>query len=148
MIPRRLTETSIRIASTFDWHHLLFWNNYNLAELFFDEGRSNDAHIHIQRAESHAIDDRYQLGRAVELQARFWCKEGRFEEAKSEALRAAEVYEGIGATEDVEDCKTILRDIEEKMKTPVGPRESDSNGIGELLDTTLLLTPVNSLFSA
>ena len=140
-------ETSIGIASTFDWHHLLFWNNYSLAELFFDEGRFDDAHVHIQLAKSHAINDRHQLGRAMELQARFWCREGRFEEAKSEGLRAAEVYEGIGATKDAERCKTNLRDIEEKMKTPVGPRESDFDGIGELLDTTLLLTPVNSLFS-
>ena len=110
-------EAALRVASTFNWHDPLFWINYNLAGLFFDEGRSNDAHTHVERAKPHAIDDQYLLSRAMELQAEFWYKEGRFEEAKSEVLRAAEVYEGIGAAEDVECCKTILRNIEKKMKT-------------------------------
>jgi hypothetical protein len=52
------------------------------------------------------------LGRAMELQAQFWYKEGKFEEARSEALRAVDVYEKIGAAKDVEDCKIILRKIE------------------------------------
>ena len=141
-------ETAIRIASTFGWHQALFWNNYNLAGLFFDEGRSDEAHIHIQRAKSYTINDQYQLGRAMELQANFCYEEGKSEEAKSEALRAAEVYERIGAAKDAERCKTILRDIEQRMRRPVAPRESGFDGIGELLDTTLLPTPVNSSFLA
>ena len=141
-------ETSIGIASTFNWHHHLFGVNYDLAELFYDEGRFDDAHVHAERAKSHAVNDRYWLGRAMELQAQFWYREGRFEEAKSEALRAAEVYEGIEAVKDVEDCKTILRNIEEKKETPVASEESDFDGIGELLDTRLLPTPTNSSFSA
>ena len=41
---------------------------------------------------------------------------GGFEEAKSEVLHVAEVYEGIGAMEDVECFKATLRKIEDKMK--------------------------------
>ena len=110
-------ETSIGIASSFNWHNVLFWNNYGLAGLFFDQNRFDDAHAHVERAKSHAIGDSYLLGRALELQARFWYRECRFEEAKSEALRAAGVFEGIGATRDVDGCKAILQNIEEETDT-------------------------------
>ena len=125
-------ETAIGIASSFNWHNPLFWNNYSLAELFFGEKRFDEAHAHVERAKSHATDDSYAylLGRATELQAKFWYKECKFEEAKSEALLAADIYKGIGTTKDVEDCRTILWDIEEKMKAP---GESDLNDAGESL---------------
>ena len=125
-------ETSLGIASPSNWHDHLFWINYSLAELFFGEKQFDDAHIHVGRAKSHTINDPYQLGRAMELQARFWYKEGRFEEAEDEALRAADVYEEIGATKNLERCRTILQNIEEKMKTVV-PGQSYLNG--ELLET-------------
>ena len=143
-------ETAIRIASTFDWFDHLFWNNYNLADLFFDEGRSSDAHVRVECAKLYAtnVNDQFQLGRAMELQAWFWYEDSRFEEAKSEALRAAEVFEGIGATKDLEYCKTLLQDIEEEMETPDSPGKLDFDGFGELVDMRLLPTPANSLFSA
>ena len=109
-------ETAIGIASSSNWLDLLFWNNYNLAQLFFGEKRFDDAHIHVERAKSHAINDSYYLGRVMELLAGFWYEEGRLEGAKSEALRAVGVYEGIGAAKDLENCKTLLRKIGEKMK--------------------------------
>ena len=101
-------------------------------------------HIHVECAKSHAIDSSYSLGRAMELQAGFWYKEGKLEEAKSEALRAADVYEGIGNTKDAEDCKTLLRKIEKEMKTAVDSGQSDLNG--ELLETMSLPTLPNPLF--
>ena len=134
-------ETAIRIASTFNWHVHLFWNNYCLAELFFGEKRLDDAHTHVELAKSHAVNDPYLLGRAMKLQARFWYEEGRFKEAKSEALGAADIYERGGATRDLELCRTLLRDIEEGIKVS---GESDFNDVGEALETILLLTPANS----
>ena len=112
-------ETALEIAKTFNWRDHLFWNNYSLAKLFFDENMFDAAHTHIERAKSHAASGSYFMGHAMELQARFWYKEGRFEEAKCEALRAAEIYEGIGATDDVEDCKAILQNIELEARAPV-----------------------------
>ena len=56
------------------------------------------------------------------------------------------VYEEIGATNDVEDRKTTLRNIEEKMENLVAPGESGSSG--ELLGTMLLPTPFNLSFLA
>ncbi|KAF9649027.1 hypothetical protein BDM02DRAFT_3186656 [Thelephora ganbajun] len=52
------------------------------------------------------------------MQAWAWYKQGRFEEAKSEVLRAADVYERFGAVKDLEGCRALLRDIEEEMKNP------------------------------
>ena len=112
-------ETSIGIASSFNWHDQLFPNNYSLAELFFGEKKFDDAHIHIERAKSHAINDPFGLGRTMELQAGFWFGEHKFEKAKSEALRAADVFEGIGATKHLERCKTFLQKIEEETRTSV-----------------------------
>ena len=134
-------KTAIGIASSFNWHDLVFWNNYNLAVLFFGENRFYDAHVHVERAKSHAINNSYLLGRAMDLQARLLHHEGRFKEAKSEALRATDIYERAGATRDLEPCRTLLRDIEERMKVS---GESDFNDVGEALVTVLLPTPVNS----
>ena len=133
-------ETALGIASTFNWHDHLFWINCSLAELFFSEKRIDDAHAHVERAKSHAINFPYYLGRATELQAGFWLEEGKLEEAKSEALGAIDVFERLGAAKDVERCRKILRYIEKRTEKPVTS--------GELLETVPLPTSVNSPFSA
>ena len=138
--------TALEIASSFNLQGQMFWINHALAVLFFSENKFDDAHAHIERAKAHAINDPYQLGRATERQAVFWYEEGRFEEARSEALRAVEVYEEIGATKDITDCKTILRNIETATKTLAASGGLDSNG--KFLITVLLPTPFNSAFSA
>ena len=55
----------------------------------------------------------------MELQAKFWYEEHRFEEAKSEVLSAIDTYVKAGATNDVERCRQLLRKIEEQVKGPV-----------------------------
>jgi hypothetical protein len=47
----------------------------------------------------------------MELQAAVWYKQGRFEEARSEVLRAVGIYEKLGAAKDVEDCRKHLREL-------------------------------------
>lgn len=138
-------EMAIEIASSFDWHDQLSRSHYSLAALFFDEHRPDDAHAHVERSKSHSINYPYLLGRAIHLQARFWYDQHKLEEAKSEALRAAEVYERIGATKDVEDCRGILRDVETKMEKSVTPGELDFNG--EFLEIMQRLTLVDSILS-
>ena len=133
-------ETALGTASTFNWRDRLFWIKYNLAELFLSKKRFDDAHAHVGHAKSHTINGSYNLGRAMELQARIWCKERRLEEAKSEALRAASVFEKMGAAKDVERCGATLLDIEQEIKDPVTS--------GKFLGTVLLPTPVNSPFLA
>jgi len=107
-------QTAIGIASSSNWHDQLTRGNYELADLFFKEGRFDEGHASVERAKLHAINDPYSMGRAMELQARLWHKQCRFEAAKSEALRAAGVYESVGVTKGVEDCMALLRGIEEK----------------------------------
>lgn len=78
----------------------------------------------------------------MELWAKILYKEGRFEEAASEALCALEVYEKIGATKDVEDCRGVLRRTEKAMESHSISGESGSDG--EPLETTLLPPPADS----
>ena len=111
-------ELVLGIASSFNWHDELFWAHYDLAILFRDEYRFDDANAHVKHAKSFMGNNAYHLGRAMELQARVWRMQERLEEARSEALRAADVYEKLGAAKDVEDCRELLRWIEEKMNKP------------------------------
>jgi len=108
-------ETTLRIVSPFNWDDVQFWGHYSLAELFLDEDRFDDADVHIERCKSHAVNDAYSLGYAMELQAHVWYRQRRLEAAKSETLRAAEAFEKLGATSDLERCKGLLQDIQEEM---------------------------------
>jgi len=100
-------KVALRIASSFDWHDDLVWVHYNLAGLFLDEGRFDDAQAHIDHVKSHAVNGAFYLGRAMWLQAMVWHEQHRLEEAMSEALRAVEILEKLGATEAVE-CREFL----------------------------------------
>ena len=136
-------ETALGTASTFNWPDEHFWIHCSLAKLFFGKNEFSDAHAHIEHAKSHVVNSPYNLARAMQLQAQVWCEERRFEEAKSEALRALDIYEKFGAMNDVEVCRAVLRDIEEKANTPGA---LDTNG--EPPKMTQLPIPVNSLFLA
>jgi tetratricopeptide (TPR) repeat protein len=139
-------EAALKIASYSNWQSALFWIHHSLAELFCGQAKFNEAHTHVVHAKSHAANGTYNLGCAMELQTRVWFKQGRLEEAESEALRAVGVFEKLGFVTGVEGCRNTLRYIKEKMKEPVTSGESGVNG--ELLKTAPLPTPVNSSFSA
>ena len=81
-------ETALRIASPFNWHELLFWTHYYLAELFGEGGKPEDEKAHIEQAKSHAVHGAmpYELGRVTEMQAEVWYRQLRLEDAKSEIL--------------------------------------------------------------
>ena len=128
-----------------NWLEHLFWIYYSLAELFFDIGRFDYANTHIERAKSNAINSPYLSGRAMELQAWFWYKEGRFEDAKSEALRAADVFEKIGATRELKHSRCILQAIDAAINKPA---TSDEDSDGELLEILPPPTPADFLLSA
>ena len=109
-------EMALGIASTFDWRHTTFWIQLSLAELFLDGGGFDDAQVYIERAKMDALDNTYNLGRAVLLQARIWCRQCRFESAASEALHAQKIFEKLGNPGYLEDAKDLLRTIEVTMK--------------------------------
>ena len=124
-------EMALGIASAFRWHDQLLWINYNLARLFLSEARFDDANAHITKAKSYTVNRAYFLGRLMEMQAEIWRREGRLEDATSEALGALEIYENLGASKDASDCKDLLRNIERTRA-------------GELLKTTPVLVLIDS----
>jgi tetratricopeptide (TPR) repeat protein len=109
-------ETAIGIASRFDWHDVLFWNHFDLAMLFCDEGEFNNANAHAEQTKLHAVNDTYKLGRAMQMQANVWDRQNRLEEARSEALQALEMLEKLGATSDAEDCRKSLQMVERALR--------------------------------
>jgi len=112
-------EATLGIASSFNWHHSLFWVLHALARLSFDRGKFDEAHAHVERAKVHVVNSAYPLGRAMELQAGFWYRQRRFEEARSEVLRAAEGFGKLGAASDLERCRELLQRIEREIENPV-----------------------------
>jgi tetratricopeptide (TPR) repeat protein len=112
-------EVALGIASPLNWHGILFWIHFEQAKLFRGKDRFDDVHDQIERAKLHTANDAYNLGRAVELQAWVWYEQHRLEEAKSGALRAAQVYETLGVAKKAEDCRTLLREIEKRLNAPV-----------------------------
>jgi tetratricopeptide (TPR) repeat protein len=114
-------ETSLRIASSFSWHQMLFWIHYGMAQLFGDrselDGEIHES-SHIERAKSHAVDGamQYELGRAMHMQAEVWYRQLRLEDAKSEALDAIQIYEKFGVREELKLCRNLLQEVERAMK--------------------------------
>jgi hypothetical protein len=70
----------------------------------------DNASVHIQRAKSHDIHNTYDLGCAMDLQAYVWCLQRGLEDrdAKSEALRALEIFEKPGVVEDAGICRDLF----------------------------------------
>ena len=101
-------------ASFLNEFNILVLIHLTLVQLFFDEDRFDDAHAHIKHAKSHATDcnDTYRVAQAMEMQARIWHGQRRLEEAKSEALRAVDAFEKLGAAKDVESALKLVRQID------------------------------------
>ena len=106
-------KIALETASLCQWDHQLCWINHTLAKLFCDEGKLEDANTHIQKAKLHAVNGAYLLARMMEMQARIWYRQGRFEDAKSEVSRALEIFRELGAPNYVGDCKSLLRKIKQ-----------------------------------
>jgi len=132
-------EVALGIASSPNWHISLFWIHFSLADLFFEEGRFDDAHAHIEHAKSHAINNPYNLARASLLQAGFWYQRHMFEEAKSEALRALDVFEKLRVTNDGELTRGLLGKMDSDLVTP-----DESADDGELLEIVILVACIIS----
>jgi tetratricopeptide (TPR) repeat protein len=132
-------ETAIRIASPFNWHYILFWIHYHLAELFGDGRELDDERVHIEQAKSHAVDGamQYELGRAILIQAEVWYRQLRFEDAKSEALDAVQIFEKLGFAEGIRHCRSLLQRVEQAIE------KQSTRPPGELLGTRLYPTPLN-----
>ena len=115
-------KTALEMASAFNWDGEQFWIYFSLAVLFRDEEKFDEAHAQIEQAKLHVVNDAYRLGCAVDLQAGVCYWQGRLEDAASEALRALEIFDKLGALTDADHCRTLLRDIKQKAEhshTPI-----------------------------
>jgi hypothetical protein len=78
-------------------------------EAVLDECRLDGAHAHLERAELPAASSAYDLGGVMLLQALVWYSKFRPEEARSEILHATDVFEKLGAAENIETCRLFLQ---------------------------------------
>ena len=113
-------KMALEIAIPFGWHDALFWTHYSLGLLFRNDRRFEDAQAHIERAKPFTANEPYFLARAMHLQASIWYRQHRLEDAKSEALRAADAFEKLGAAANVEKCGKLLRAIQEELDVGLG----------------------------
>ena len=105
-------EIALRLASSSDLHNQLHRIHVDLVQLYLGEGRFDKAQAHVEHAQSYAFGHSYYPGDVMKLQAELWYRQGQFKEARSEALRAAEVYEKLGAAGPAERCRELLLKIE------------------------------------
>ena len=135
-------ETALTIASPFNWPRELFWTHYAMAKLFCDEHEFNEATAHTDQVKLHAADNTYKLGCGMGMQANIWYLQGRLEDARSEALCALEIFEKLGAANDVEKYKELLQWIEEAMASGISG-ELDPGG--EFSSHGVAACPINSV---
>jgi len=109
-------EVALGIASSLNMDRQLFWVRCALADLFVRESRFGNAQAHIESAKSHAANDPYLLARASWLQARFRDGQNMFEEAKSEASHALDVFEKLGAANDAKGARKLLEQIDRNAR--------------------------------
>ena len=107
-------EIALEIASSFNWLNLQSCVHSSLAALFSNQGRFDEAHAHIEHAKLHAANDHdvYLLARTMWQRVVLLHRQHRFEEAKSEALRAVDAFEKLGAVNDVEEIRKHIQRID------------------------------------
>ena len=108
-------EASLRLASSINSRVELAETHLGLAGLYTGQDKLNEAQTHIEHVKSLAQDDMFTLGRAFHHGARVLFGRKRFEEAKSEALRALVMFEKLGATENGEMTRELLEEIGERI---------------------------------
>ena len=80
----------------------------------------------------------------MELQAEVWYEQRTFGKVRSEASQAADIYEKLGAAQDLGRCRELLQRIDEGMNNPVVSNELDVDG--ELLEALPLSGCINVPF--
>jgi len=101
-------EISLKIASSLGRHSHLPLDHYILAMLYSRQGKFDDANAHVERIKSYAVNSPFDLALSMRAQAIISCQQSRFEQARSEVSRAVEVFEKLGAAQELERCRKIL----------------------------------------
>jgi len=136
-------KKALEIASSLNSRGVESMVLHCLVHLLLEEGRFNDAQVHLEHLKSHTADDSFDLDLVMLAQACAWYQQGKLGEAKSEFSRIIGVYEKIGVSADLlGSCRELLWAIEEEMKNlvaPGGPGDGEPLGIAPLLVSTDLL---------
>ena len=102
-------ETALAIASASHWINEQFWIHHSLATLFLDDSEFDDATTHLKQARQCVADDKYCLGRAMQIQAQIWYQQGKHGDAKLEVSCAIDVFEKLGAAKELDNCRGFLQ---------------------------------------
>ena len=105
-------EMALGIASSTHDVTQLFWVNSSIIWAFSEEGKFDDAQIHIDRARSYTVINARLLAWTSILQAQLWYRQSKFGAAKSEGLCALAAFEKLGAVNDAELARQLLREID------------------------------------
>jgi len=142
-------EEAFGVASSLNYHTSLCHVHFSLAILFLQESRFDDAQAHVERAKSYTVNNAHLLAHTSQLQAWVWHKQYLFEEARSEALRALDLFEKLGATRDAEETRKLLEEIGGKgpvtfmSGAEISLCSQSATRHGKFLETTLLDVYIN-----
>ena len=117
-------KTVLDYGSRFEWDDQSFLAHYFLALLYYQEDKFDNSLTHVEQAKLHAANDAQWVGLGVELQARVYYRQHKFEEAIFEALHAVEILEKLGDQASAERCRALLKIIEEEAKSQDTPTVS------------------------
>ena len=124
-------EIAARTASSLNQPEQLFWINHRLVHALGEERKFADAQACLECAKSHGVNNPYLLARAMHQQAQLWSRQDRSEDAKSEALRALDAFEKLGAVDDAQRTRQFLHKFE--TRRPLGSKWRGSSKRSSLL---------------
>ena len=128
-------DIALAIASSFKWSNQLYQVHYELGLLFLSDCEFDGATAHLEQAKPHVVNNPHSYGLTMLVQVLVWLHQRRFEDARSEALGALEIFEKLGVGRDVERCRRMLQIIDEA--------ETQIRSFGELLSVILCSASVN-----
>jgi tetratricopeptide (TPR) repeat protein len=112
-------EVALGIATSFDLHDQLCRIHTLLAQLSLAEDRLDDGLAHAERAMLYTVNNALNLGGVMVLRALLWQRQRRLEEARSEILRAADIFGKLGASQLGEVCGALVRYIQRDLNNSV-----------------------------
>ena len=107
-------ETALRIGGI-TVRSNLFTRYHTMARIHMENGRFDDAEAQLEHARSLAAEDSSEHSRLVLLQAHLLVKQGKLEEARSEAPRALDLLQEHGAVDQVKEAEDLIQSIDEGM---------------------------------
>ena len=107
-------EIALGAATTLGLPDVLFWVHVEMTKMFYKQSAFEAAHDYIERAKLYA-HNAYNLGRAMELRASIYFRQGMFEKARFEASCAVDAYSRVEIKTSIERCEVLLKLIDKSI---------------------------------